>query len=250
MTLLEFPKQIPRWRQIADSLGRDLREAQFADGRLPTEETLARRFGVNRHTVRRAIAALAGQGLVRVEHGRGTFVGGYRADGQPQHRSRYTLNVTNDGDGLHRRLIRAMRGTAGTQIAKDLRVAPATTIIEIEVLGEADDAPVSFEVHRFRTDRLLTLPYAFLLGLSMADALEAIGLGQRLPAITRLLARLPSDNEARHLEQAASMPVLQIERLHVDMDGVPIHCSTSVYAADRAQVISESLHQWVPPCRV
>jgi GntR family transcriptional regulator, phosphonate transport system regulatory protein len=237
MTLLEFPKQIPRWRQIADSLGRDLREAQFADGRLPTEETLARRFGVNRHTVRRAIAALAGQGLVRVEHGRGTFVGGYRADGTPPRRSRYTLNVTNDGDGLHRRLIRATRGTAGTQIAKDFGIAVTAAIIEIETVAEFAGAALNFEVHRFRADRGLTLPYAFMLGLSIADAFKASGTGNRKLVAARLSARLSSDAEARYLEQAASLPVLQIERVHVDARGVPVHCSTSIFPADRIEVV-------------
>ena len=35
---------------------------------------LSERFGVNRHTVRRAISTLVEQGLLRVEQGRGTFV--------------------------------------------------------------------------------------------------------------------------------------------------------------------------------
>ena len=237
MTLLEFPKQIPRWRQIADSLGRDLREAQFADGRLPTEEALARRFGVNRHTVRRAIAALAGQGLVRVEHGRGTFVGGHRADEPPQHRSRYTLNVMDEGDGLHRRLIRATRGTADGQIAKDFGVAITAAIIEIETVAEFDGAPLNFEVHRFRADRVLTLPYAFLLWLSIADAFKASGIGKCTLVAARLSARLSSEAEARYLEQAPARPVLQIERVHVDARGVPVHCSTSVFPADRIDVM-------------
>ena len=74
MTVLHFTKGITRWRQIAEALGRDLAEARFTEGRLPTEPELAARFGVNRHTVRRAIGRLADQGLVRVEQGRGTFV--------------------------------------------------------------------------------------------------------------------------------------------------------------------------------
>ena len=63
------------WRQIADAI-----EAEIADGRLPsgrqlpTEAQLAERFGVNRHTVRRALATLTTRGLVRATQGRGTFV--------------------------------------------------------------------------------------------------------------------------------------------------------------------------------
>ena len=236
-TVLEFPKRIPRWRQIADRLSYDLREACFADGRLPTEEVLARQFGVNRHTIRRAIAALEGRGLVRVEHGRGMFVGRRPVVEVATRSSRHVITATSDGDGLHRRLIRATRGPADERTAKDLGIVAATTIIEIEALSEVDDAPMSFEVHRFRADRLLTLPYAFLLGLSMLDALEAIGINQRSAAITRLSARLPSDSEALYLEQSVGAPVLQVERVHVGAEGSPVHCSTSVFPADRIQVV-------------
>jgi GntR family transcriptional regulator, phosphonate transport system regulatory protein len=128
-TLLEFPKRVPRWREIADSVVRDLRSASFADGRLTTEEALARRFGVNRHTVHRAIAALADRGLVRVEHGRGTFVRGDRADdGSPQH-SRYTVNVLTEATELRCRLIRATRRPANAQTAKDFGITPGAAVI-------------------------------------------------------------------------------------------------------------------------
>ena len=42
--------------------------------RLPTEAQLSARFGVNRHTVRRALEELSRNGLVRIEQGRGSFV--------------------------------------------------------------------------------------------------------------------------------------------------------------------------------
>src|SRR5262249_56090687 len=42
--------------------------------RLPGETEIAQRLGVNRHTVRRALAALADRGFVRAERGSGTYV--------------------------------------------------------------------------------------------------------------------------------------------------------------------------------
>ncbi len=54
---------------------------------------------------------------------------------------------------------------------------------------------------------------------------------------TRLLARLPTEREARHLEQPASRPVLQTEAMNVDAEGVPIQRSTTVFAGDRVQIL-------------
>ena len=63
------------WRQIEQILSAEITANSFGnDGRLPSEAELARRFDVNRHTVRRAMLRLAATGLVSVEQGRGTFV--------------------------------------------------------------------------------------------------------------------------------------------------------------------------------
>jgi DNA-binding GntR family transcriptional regulator len=58
---------------------RDLRQridrGEFAPGqRLPAEMELARGYGVNRLTVRRALSDLARYGVIRTEHGIGSFV--------------------------------------------------------------------------------------------------------------------------------------------------------------------------------
>ena len=62
------------WRKIEGVLAEELRRVPpEGDRRLPTERELASRFGVNRHTVRQAVRALADSGLVRIEQGRGMF---------------------------------------------------------------------------------------------------------------------------------------------------------------------------------
>ena len=63
---------VSAWRQIADALRDEIASGVLAAGeRMPTEAELALRFGVNRHTLRRALAALAADGLVRADQGRG-----------------------------------------------------------------------------------------------------------------------------------------------------------------------------------
>src|SRR5688500_18630671 len=75
MTAVERTEAISAWRQIADRIEDDIVDGRFAPGdRLPIESEFAARFAVNRHTVRRALAALSVKGLVRASPGRGTFV--------------------------------------------------------------------------------------------------------------------------------------------------------------------------------
>jgi GntR family phosphonate transport system transcriptional regulator len=237
VTVLPFAKGITRWRQIADSLGRDIVEARFAGGRLPTEPDLAARFGVNRHTIRRAIGMLADQGLVRVEQGRGTFVAAGHIDYLVGRRTRFSANLQREGREAGHRLIAANRAAADAPTAQDLGLAPGTAIIEIETLGEADLAPISYAIHRFPADRFAALPEAFAASLSITEALAVCGVADYTRRVTRLLARMPSELEARYLEQPLSRPVLQTEAVNVDPAGVPIQRSRSVFAADRVQMI-------------
>src|SRR6185437_10116122 len=66
---------IALWRRIAGTLEKEIASGILAAGmQLPTEVGLAGRFGVNRHTVRRALEELSRNGLIRIEQGRGSFV--------------------------------------------------------------------------------------------------------------------------------------------------------------------------------
>ena len=56
----EAPAGVSLWRRIADEIENSIARGVFEPGsKLPSEVEIAGRFGVNRHTVRRAIAAIA-----------------------------------------------------------------------------------------------------------------------------------------------------------------------------------------------
>ncbi|HUO00134.1 MAG TPA: GntR family transcriptional regulator, partial [Bradyrhizobium sp.] len=59
---------ISLWRQVGETLLQEIDQGVLSPGeRLPTDADLAARFQVNRHTVRRALAHLQNEGLLRVE---------------------------------------------------------------------------------------------------------------------------------------------------------------------------------------
>ena len=237
MTVLPYEKGVTRWRQIAESLAQEVAEARFASGRLPTEPELAARFGVNRHTIRRAIGMLAEQGLVRVEQGRGTFVAGGHIDYLLGRRTRFSTNLQRAGHEPGHRLLRQTHGVADAATARDLCLTPGALIVELETVGYADGAPVSYAFHRFPLPRFAALPEAFAASASITAALAACGVDDYTRQITRLVARLPSETEAFHLEQPASRPVLQTDAVNVDPAGVPIQRSVTVFAGDRVQAV-------------
>lgn len=74
-TTIDRDSPVPLYHQIEHALLDLIRRHGLAAGDpVPSEPELARRFGVTRLTVRRAIERLARQGVLRAERGRGTFV--------------------------------------------------------------------------------------------------------------------------------------------------------------------------------
>lgn len=63
----------PLWQQLAGLLRSRIEHGELT-GRLEAETSLAQHYGVSRDTVRRALADLARDGLIRSTRGRGTFV--------------------------------------------------------------------------------------------------------------------------------------------------------------------------------
>src|SRR5690606_36967385 len=135
---------ITRWRRVADAI-----RAAVADGtmseRIPTERELAERFGVNRHTVRRAIAALAAENLLRAERGRGPCVNRQapRLAYPVGSRTRFSENVARQSREPGGRLIRADRVRADSGLAEALECRIGGALHRLETLRIADGVPLS-----------------------------------------------------------------------------------------------------------
>lgn len=226
------------WRQIAETLSGDLKAGRIKPGdRLPTELELAERFTVNRHTVRRAVATLAEQGILRIEQGRGTFVNDKTIDYVLGRRTRFSANLLAQGREPGHRLISAERATASGGIAADLKLREGAAIMRIETLNIADGAPMSYGAHAFPLPRFADIEEAYQRLGSLTAALEELGVSDYTRKVTRILARLPSEREAGFLAQTTSRPVLQAEAVNIDAKGKPTHHSLAVFAGDRVQMI-------------
>ena len=72
----------PAYYQLAQILRGKIMGGELHPGdRIPSEEELGEEYGLSRMTVRRAIATLSEEGLLRGERGRGTFVVEPKVDG-------------------------------------------------------------------------------------------------------------------------------------------------------------------------
>ena len=160
---IERRSGVTLWRQIADRIRSGIAgEPDGREGRLPPEAELAERFGVNRHTVRAAIAALVQEGVLRSEQGRGTFIVRRNRLTYPiGRRTRFASGLEGQAEARRSRLLRSRVETPPPEAAKALGLNSNARTIRLETLSEADGTPVSVATHWFDASRLADIAEAF-----------------------------------------------------------------------------------------
>jgi GntR family phosphonate transport system transcriptional regulator len=228
------------WRQIAAALEAEIaRGAKAAGERLPTEAVLTARFGVNRHTVRRALEDLEARGLIRVEQGRGAFVAEDVVDYRLGPRTRFSELIRRQNREPAGRILRLVETPAETLLAEALGIRRGRAVLRVERLGLANGRPVVLGHHHFPLPRCAAAAEALERDPSITAALAACGVPDYRRKSSRITARLPTPEEAELLQQSRSRPVLVAESLNVDPDGQAVDWTLAVYAAGRVQLLVE-----------
>jgi GntR family phosphonate transport system transcriptional regulator len=228
------------WRQIASSLGRDIASGRYPPGsQLPTEAALSAQFGVNRHTVRRAIEEMSRGGLVRVEQGRGSFVAEDVMDYVVSSRTRFSEWVRRHNKEPSGRTLRLEEVRAEQPVATALGLRPGARVILMERLGLADGRPLSLCSHHFPAARYPGLLQALREAPTITEALSRVGVGDYVRQVSRICARLPTAAEADLLRMPRNRPVLTAENINVDREGGIVEVGLACYPTPRVQVVFE-----------
>ncbi|HEX5327580.1 MAG TPA: phosphonate metabolism transcriptional regulator PhnF [Acetobacteraceae bacterium] len=228
------------WRQIANRLQQDIAAGTRPPGaRLPTEQEMSRHFGVNRHTVRRALEELSRGGLVRVEQGRGSFVAEDVIEYAVEPRTRFSEWIRRQNREPSGRILRLAEIAAETAVAAGLGIRPGGRVVLMERLGLADDRPVSLSAHHFPAARLRGLIDALRRESSITAALRSVGVADYMRQMTRVSARLPSAEEADLLRTTRNRPLLVTENINVDHAGMVVEFGVTRYPTPRVQIVFE-----------
>jgi len=230
----ELPGSV--WAAIEQVIAGEIAAGLYKPGeKLPSENALALRFAVNRHTVRQAMSHLARRGIVRIEHGRGTYVIESAIDYALGKRTRFTKNVGAVGLPAKHRVIRISETAAGPKLAEVFGIHPADLITLIVAAGEAGDRVLSVGEHYF-PPALAGIGSAVERTGSISLALTEFGIAdyERLHSV--ITARLPDARSAMLLGQAETRPVLCVEYVNVAPGGRPVEFGRTHFPGDRLQL--------------
>jgi len=220
------------WRLIAEELRSEIIDGRVAAGaKLASEGELAERFGVNRHTVRRAVAALAEDGLLIARRGSGTYVAEHAVlVHRIGMRTRLSDSLGTRRGAAGTRLLESALEVPPPDVAERLRI-PGREALRIDTVRSVDGRPVSRGTHWLAIDFAPEFAEAFKRTGSVTAGLRAGGIEDYLRASTTIGARHATATEAEELELAVGAVVLVVRSLDVLPDGSPLLSGLTRFAA-------------------
>jgi len=231
-------EKTPLWRAIAGAVREDLAEGAYRPGaKLPTEAQLAERFGVNRHTVRHALSALAEEGLVRSRRGSGVYVVRPPTEYRIGQRVRFHENLLAAGRHPEKRVLSLEQRTPTVAEAQALQ--GSTRVLVYHGLSLADGEPIAVFQSIFPADRLPGLAEVLQQESGVTVALAEVGVRDYTRASTRLTAVAATATLALHLGLVEGAPVLRSTGINVDPEGRPVEFGRTWFAGDRVTLTLE-----------
>jgi GntR family transcriptional regulator, phosphonate transport system regulatory protein len=241
MSMQDAATGVALWRQVADGIERGIADGRFAAGeKLPGEVEIAAMYRVNRHTVRRALAALAERGLVRAERGSGTYVETQRLAYPLRSRTRFSEIVGAGGREPRGQLIDASEEVATRELARELGLKTGAPLIRIEAVRFADRTPICISTTWLSAERFPGAGSVFASARSMTKLLAHYDIRDYRRGSTRISAAIADASDAARLDLALGRPVLVVDSTDVDTDGKPLVTKRSRFVAERVEFLVEN----------
>ncbi|MCJ7872718.1 phosphonate metabolism transcriptional regulator PhnF [Marinovum sp. 2_MG-2023] len=235
------PTRTPIWKAIHTDIADAVARGQYSVGdKLPTESDLAARFGVNRHTVRRALKELAADGLVHARRGAGVFVTGRPTDYKIGRRTRFTRNIEAQGKVPARSIDVLETRTADPTEAEALHLPKGAQVLVCEGVSLANEEPIAVFRSVFPADRLPGFPEHLEQMKSITRALQAIGIADYTREDTRITARVADATQALKLRIDEGDPLILSIAINHAAEGWPLEYGLAWFVGERVTLQIET----------
>ncbi len=224
------------YAQIARQIEQEIGNLYAPGEGLPSEADLALRFGVNRHTLRRAIDELIDGGMLERRPGRGVFVTDAPLDYQVAAGTRFTETLSSQGLTADSRILRNQTVPANERVAQRLGITVAEPVLWLETLRMANARPVCVISHFIPAKDFPDVRDQYQ-GGSLHQFLAAT-YGCVLRRTESLVtAVLPQGDDARLLSMPQNRPVLRVKSVNIDdRNGAAVEYAVTRFRADRIQL--------------
>jgi GntR family transcriptional regulator len=227
---------LPVYYQIKQSIKNSILHGEYKPGeKIPSENELAKQFGVSRLTARQGVLQLVQEGFLATKRGTGTFV-----TENESLISNFNLEFSGFIDDLFYQIIDSR--TKSVQMARIAASGLIKTKLELESnINEV----IQLKRVRFREDRIFAYTVNYLpleIGLKISKEqllikplLQVIeeDLGIKFgEAFQTIEASFANQEVAQNLEIQSGSPILYVERIMYDQKRKPVEIVQSSYRGD------------------
>jgi GntR family transcriptional regulator len=223
---------LPLYQQLRDRLRGQLLEGWPRDRPIPSERQLMQMTGLSRMTVRQAIAELVHEGMLRRDHGRGTFVADSRIMRLLTGHSSFKEVVQQQGSTPATWVMRQERVRANQVQATLLQIEPGEAVFDLVRVRAIDEQPVMVD-YTIVPERI-------------CPSLENADLSRSLYEYLSSVCAIPPDHSTDTIEAVAAQgeiaqllavpdgfPLLLMRRLALSVDNIPIEITDEYVRTDR-----------------
>lgn len=224
------------YHQIQKTLEDEICTSMEIGDYLASEKVLALRFGVNRHTVRRAISVLVDKGYVERRHGVGCMVLNKPLTYDIKSTTKFTENIEALGHKTESKLLSIEMIKPDKNLSKKLALSLGKEVLKIETVRSVDDFPFCLISHYVPYSLLSNFDFKYL-GGSLHKYLKTT-YGWSLRRTSSLItAALPSTEDSRLLAMPKNIPILRVESVNVrTSDSQIIEFSVTRFRADKMEL--------------
>jgi DNA-binding GntR family transcriptional regulator len=230
---LDRSSPVPLYYQVSRQIEAAIDRGDLTAGtRLENETGLARRWGLSRPTMRRAIQELVDKGLLVRKRGIGTQVVGH---GQVKRQLQLTSlfdDLARSGQNPTTKVLVHEITTADDDVGHELNVAAGTSVMHVERLRYADGEPLALMRNWLPVEVASASNVAHLESGGLYALFRASGINTRI-ASQRIGARLATANEAKPLQVRRGAALLTAERTTYDDNGRAVEFGRHIYRADK-----------------
>jgi GntR family transcriptional regulator len=228
----------PLWHQAEQALRGLIETGEWPTGsQIPNEDKLGALLGISRITLRHALRNLEEAGLVKREHGRGTFVRSATVVAGARGLTSFTQEMATLGLVVGTRLLAAEIVPATPEMADPLELESGAEIIRLRRLRLGNNAPIGIQTAHLPAARF---PGLYEVAPEMGSLYETLRDRYALAPVEahevyRVGRVAPGD--AEFIGQPAGTPAFVVERLAFDRLG-PFEFTVSTMRADRYEIRS------------
>lgn len=230
----------PKYIQIRDYLIQLIENKKLSSGKvIPSERELSDKFGVSRMTVRQAITSLVSNGLLERKQGAGTYV----TEPKVEHDIRFLVSFTESslrrGINPAGKIVLFDQLEADVKLSQSLQVSLGKKVYRLIRVRYTNHDPLVLERCFFPVERYPGIERLDLENRSLYHVWKdeyGISFGRMRQTLEPVSA---DEAEAQLLDVPVGFPLMLIERVTFDAQGIPIEYAKDVHRSDRSRFVSD-----------